>query len=77
VRGRANGGASDNFRAGRGVRVLVAQGHTNGQIASELHLSEHTIEKHVSKILRKLKLASRTEIAASATQRRLIAPNPD
>jgi DNA-binding NarL/FixJ family response regulator len=35
------------------------------------------IEHHVSKILRKLDLASRTEIASWATQQRLIAPEPD
>ena len=59
------------------VAALVARGLSNRQIASELHLSERTIEHHVSKILRKLHLASRTEIAAWATQQRLIAPNPD
>jgi DNA-binding NarL/FixJ family response regulator len=50
---------------------------SNRQIASELHLSERTIEKHVSKILRKLELASRTEIATWTTHQRLLAPNPD
>jgi DNA-binding NarL/FixJ family response regulator len=28
---------------------MIAQGHTNRQIASELYLSERTIEHHVSK----------------------------
>ena len=59
------------------VVVLVARGLTNRQIAQELFLSERTIENHVSKILRKLGLASRAEIAAWATKQRLIAPNPD
>jgi non-specific serine/threonine protein kinase len=59
------------------VAYLVAQGLSNRRIASELFLSESTIENHVSKILRKLDLASRTEIAAWATQQRLLAPNPD
>jgi non-specific serine/threonine protein kinase len=59
------------------VAALVAKGMSNRQIASELFLSESTIENHVSKILRKLELTSRTEIAAWATQRRLLAPNPD
>jgi non-specific serine/threonine protein kinase len=53
------------------VATLVAQGMSNRQIAKELFLSERTIENHVSKILRKLHLASRTEIAAWATQQRL------
>jgi len=50
---------------------------SNRQIASDLHLSERTVENHVSKILRKLHLTSRTEIASWATEQRLIAPNPD
>jgi DNA-binding NarL/FixJ family response regulator len=59
------------------VAALVAQGMSNRQIAQELFLSERTIEHHVSKILRKLELASRTEIAAWATQQRLIASEPE
>jgi predicted ATPase/DNA-binding CsgD family transcriptional regulator len=59
------------------VASMVAQGLTNRQIAQELFLSERTIENHVSKILRKLDLTSRTEIASWATQQRLIAPNSD
>jgi len=59
------------------VVVLVAYRLTNRQIVQELYLSERTIENHISKILRKLELASRTEIAAWATQQRPITPNPD
>ena len=59
------------------VAGMVAQGLTNRQIASELFLSESTIENHVSKILRKLGRTSRTEIASWATEQRLIAPQPD
>jgi len=59
------------------VAAMVAQGMSNRQRASELHLSERTIENHVSKILRKLDLASRTEIAAWATEQKLLTPNPD
>jgi predicted ATPase/DNA-binding SARP family transcriptional activator/DNA-binding CsgD family transcriptional regulator len=59
----------------REVAAMVAQGLSNRQIARELFLSERTIEVHVSKILRKLELTSRTEIAAWATEQRLIAPN--
>jgi DNA-binding NarL/FixJ family response regulator len=61
----------------REVAAMVAGGLSNRQIASELFLSERTIENHVSKILRKLELASRTEIAAWATEQRLLAPEPD
>jgi predicted ATPase/DNA-binding SARP family transcriptional activator/DNA-binding CsgD family transcriptional regulator len=59
----------------REVAAMVARGMSNRQIAQELYLSERTIEVHVSKILRKLELTSRTEIAAWATEQRLIAPN--
>ena len=46
----------------REVAVLVGDGHTNAQIAAQLHLSERTVEKHVSSLLRKLGLASRTGV---------------
>ena len=59
------------------VAALVARGLTNRQIASELHLSERTVENHVSNILDKLRLVSRAEIAAWVTQQRLIATNPE
>jgi non-specific serine/threonine protein kinase len=59
------------------VAAMVARGMSNRQIAQELFLSERTVETHVSKILRKLALASRAEIAAWATQQRLLAPSPD
>jgi DNA-binding NarL/FixJ family response regulator len=59
------------------VAAMVAQGLSNRQIAQELFLSERTIENHISKILRKLDVASGTEIAAWATEQRLLAPNPD
>jgi DNA-binding NarL/FixJ family response regulator len=57
--------------------LLVAQGMSNRQIAQELILSERTIENHIANIKRKLGRASRTEIAAWATQQRLLAPEPD
>ena len=46
----------------REVALLVADGHTNAQIALQLHLSERTVEKHVSRLLGKLGLASRTGV---------------
>jgi ATP/maltotriose-dependent transcriptional regulator MalT len=59
------------------VEAMVAQGMSNRQIAQELFLSERTIENHIANIKRKLGRASRTEIAAWATQQRLLAPEPD
>jgi NarL family two-component system response regulator LiaR len=48
------------------VLQLVAQGCTNRQIAEHLCISEATIRTHMSKILAKLKLGSRTQAALYA-----------
>jgi DNA-binding CsgD family transcriptional regulator len=45
------------------VAFLVARGLTNRQIASELSISEHTAATHVGKILKKLRLSSRSQLA--------------
>lgn len=45
------------------VAVLVGWGLTNRQISQELSLSERTVHAHVRKILRKLGLSSRTQVA--------------
>ena len=45
------------------VAVLIARGMTNRQIAEQLVVSPHTIERHVENILDKLRLSSRIEIA--------------
>jgi ATP/maltotriose-dependent transcriptional regulator MalT len=47
----------------REVAALVAEGRTNRQIGAQLHLSEKTIEKHVSAAMSKLGVSSRTGIA--------------
>jgi len=39
---------------------------SNAEIAARLFLSEHTVHRHVSSILRKLDLPSRTSAAAHA-----------
>jgi ATP/maltotriose-dependent transcriptional regulator MalT len=46
------------------VLRLVAQGMSNKQIAAELHLSEHTIKRHVANILARLQLPSRAAAVA-------------
>jgi DNA-binding CsgD family transcriptional regulator/tetratricopeptide (TPR) repeat protein len=50
----------------RQVLDLVAEGLTNGQIADRLFISRKTASVHVSAILRKLGVASRTEAAVRA-----------
>jgi DNA-binding CsgD family transcriptional regulator/tetratricopeptide (TPR) repeat protein len=48
------------------VLALVAAGNSNRAIAAELFLSEKTVERHVSNILAKLGVGSRTAAAAYA-----------
>ena len=43
--------------------MQIATGKSNHQIAEVLTISEHTVETHVGNLLRKLALASRTEVA--------------
>ncbi len=50
----------------RQVLTLVAQGKTDQHIAEELHLHVKTVGNHVSNILTKLSVATRTEAAVWA-----------
>ena len=52
----------------RDVLRLVAQGLTNRQIAERLVVSEHTVHRHVTNILRKLRLPTRAAAAAQAVR---------
>jgi non-specific serine/threonine protein kinase len=54
----------------REIAALVAQGMTNRRIASELVLSEHTVATHLRRILKKLELHSRAELAARVSSSR-------
>lgn len=47
----------------REVARLVALGHTNKEIADVLFLSPRTVEQHVAKVLRKLNVTSRNDVA--------------
>jgi NarL family two-component system response regulator LiaR len=55
----------------RDVLALVTHGLTNIQIGAQLNISRATVKFHVSSILRKLGVASRTEAAALAVQHQL------
>ena len=57
-------GADPLTRREREVAALVAQGRSNREIAEQFVLSERTVETHVSRILTKLDLSSRTQLAA-------------
>jgi len=50
----------------REVLALLAQGFSNREIAARLHRSERTVEHHVSALLAKLGVATRTEAAGLA-----------
>lgn len=47
---------------------LVAQGYDNKEIASELYLAEGTVRNQVSKLLEKLSLKDRTQLAVYAVK---------
>jgi DNA-binding NarL/FixJ family response regulator len=50
------------------VVQLVAEGLTNSQLADRLYISPRTAAVHVSNVLAKLDMSSRTEIAAWAAR---------
>ena len=50
----------------REVLELMMEGHRNRDIASRLFISERTVKFHVSNILAKLQVHSRTEAIALA-----------
>jgi ATP/maltotriose-dependent transcriptional regulator MalT len=52
----------------RDVLVLLARGRTNREIGESLYMAEKTASVHVSRILAKLGVRSRTEAAAVATR---------
>ncbi|RMI44159.1 response regulator transcription factor [Streptomyces triticirhizae] len=47
----------------RSVALLVGQGRSNAEIAAALYLSVPTVKTHVSRLLAKLDLANRTQLA--------------
>ena len=56
----------------RDVLALVAAGATNREIGERLHMAEKTASVHVSRILAKLDVRSRTEAAAVAHRQGLV-----
>ena len=54
------------------VLSLVGHGRSNKEIATELGITERTARTHVSNILGKLDLQSRTQAALYAVQRKLV-----
>jgi DNA-binding NarL/FixJ family response regulator len=54
------------------ILSLLAQGGGNKEIATRLHISEHTVKFHVSSILAKLGAATRTEAVTRGYRQGLI-----
>ena len=57
----------------RAVLALMVEGLNNTQIAERLTVSPSTVKSHVSNILSKLGISSRTEAVAIAVRNRLVA----
>jgi PAS domain S-box-containing protein len=55
------------------ILALIAEGQSNPQIAEQLVVSPSTVRFHVTSILRKLGVSSRSEAAAVAVRRHLVA----
>jgi DNA-binding CsgD family transcriptional regulator len=58
------------------VLRLIVQGLTNRAIASELFISERTVHRHVTNILDKLGVSSRTQAATHAIGRGIVSIAP-
>lgn len=52
------------------ILALVAEGRSNKSIAEAVFLAEGTVKNYVSRIMEKLNVKSRTELAVKATRRR-------
>jgi DNA-binding NarL/FixJ family response regulator len=52
----------------RKILDLIAEGHTNRQIAEDLFLAEKTVKNYVSNLLSKLEMSRRSEAAAYAAR---------
>jgi DNA-binding NarL/FixJ family response regulator len=57
-----------------GVVRLVAHGMSNAEIAARLYLSEATIKSHIARVLAKLDLRDRVQIAVFAYEKGIVRP---
>jgi RNA polymerase sigma factor (sigma-70 family) len=54
------------------VVKLVAEAHTNDEIAELLHISKKTVERHRANVLEKLGMRDRVELTRYAIRRGLV-----
>ncbi|MGH7895173.1 MAG: response regulator [Candidatus Binatia bacterium] len=59
------------------VLEMVAQGHTNQEIATRLALSVKTVETYRARVMDKLALRNRAELVRFAIEQGLLGPKPD
>jgi DNA-binding NarL/FixJ family response regulator len=74
VLGQGSGRTDELTPREQEVVKLVAEAHTNKEIAEILHLSEKTVENHRSNAMRKLGMRDRVELVRYAIRRGLIDP---
>ena len=55
----------------RDIMRCVARGMDNREIAAELYLAEGTVRNNISRLLYKLKLKDRTQLAVFAVKNRM------
>lgn len=58
------------------VMKLAAQGHSNAEIATALHLSVLTVRTHIQRAMTKLGARDRAQLVVVAYQNRLVTPDP-
>jgi DNA-binding NarL/FixJ family response regulator len=56
------------------VLALLADGHTNAEIAERLHLSRRTVDNHVAALLARLEVRSRRDAVAAVADLGLLGP---
>jgi DNA-binding NarL/FixJ family response regulator len=71
---RPTGEASTLTNRERGVVQLIAEGHTNRQVANILNISLKTVESHRAAIMRKLNLTSSASLVRYAIRNKLVEP---
>jgi DNA-binding NarL/FixJ family response regulator len=71
-RTRSNGSGSPLTNRERGIVQLIAEGHSNKQIAKLLRISAKTVETHRLNIMRKLNISSSARLVRYAIRNKLI-----